>query len=61
MVVMTMTYTVKDGLYCKSRREKEQPGIELQRCADNLWRTAEEKAKFDESAAIAAGVMGYLA
>ena len=58
---MTMFYAERDGLYCKSRREKEQPGIELQRCADILWRTAEEKAKFDESAAIASGVMGYLA
>lgn len=58
---MTCVYSPAEGNYVKSRREKEHPGIELARCADNLWRTPDEKAAFDEHAAIASEQFAKLA
>jgi hypothetical protein len=41
----------RDVDHLKAQREQREPGIELVRCADGLWRTAEEKVCWDQAAA----------
>lgn len=46
---MAMFYTPIETNLMRERRQKSEPGISLVRCSDDLWRTEEEKAAFDEA------------
>lgn len=47
---MAMYYQPIEADYIKAQRMEREPGIDLVKCKDGLWRTAEEKAGFDKAA-----------
>lgn len=47
---MAMIYQPIEADYLKAQRMDREPGVDLVRCDDGLWRTEEEKKAYDSAA-----------
>jgi hypothetical protein len=45
---MAMHYTAADCEWLKAHREAQDPGIELVKCEDGIYRTPQEKTAYEE-------------
>ena len=46
---MTISYSRSDAEFLRNQREKADPFVDLVLCKDGLWRTPDEKIRFEES------------
>jgi hypothetical protein len=47
---MSVFYTPMEADHLKAQRQEREPGVELVRCDDGIWRTEDERVMWDRAA-----------